>query len=418
MPYPSNRDLPANIRNVLPPAAQTIWRRALNSAVKQYGNETTARRVAWSQVKKQYRKGKDGKWVKKEAEFVDIPILEGDVAILPTLEEEGDGDGTLRFEGTALVDNFVSSNRRFFSKEFNDLAMGLSNDRAALPNKAITVFSRHGRAVGGFLALPTGLPIGKVVESGLFREGDRIKYRAKVVPTAEGLDMQVLIQHGVMRATSVRMYEVADKARKMDGKEVIEMLSGVVYGIDFAEEAGIDGAGINRILEEAPQWDEEEIPEEEGNMALEDLTLEELIEGRRDLLDAYAINLVGALNAKIEELEQALEEAQEDDGQVSQEDFETLQAQVEQLQLDLQIEQAAQTGVGAIVASKLREEGVGAEELEAKLPEVRSEALSIFMSQFQSEEGMSKGRTHLPEPPPEVVTEEDDERATILRLSA
>lgn len=61
MPYDRNSELPASVRNVLPSAAQTIWRSAFNSAEEQYDSEETAFRVAWSAVQKAgYRKGDDG----------------------------------------------------------------------------------------------------------------------------------------------------------------------------------------------------------------------------------------------------------------------------------------------------------------------------------------------------------------------
>jgi len=72
MPYNSNADLPDNVTHVLPKHAQDIFRKAFNSAYDEYKNpedrrgdsdrEDTARRVAWSAVKKKYEKGDDDKW--------------------------------------------------------------------------------------------------------------------------------------------------------------------------------------------------------------------------------------------------------------------------------------------------------------------------------------------------------------------
>lgn len=66
MPYQRNAQLPAPVRNSLPPGAQTIYRKAFNSAWEQYdtarkrrgtaSREETAHRVAWSAVKRAYRK--------------------------------------------------------------------------------------------------------------------------------------------------------------------------------------------------------------------------------------------------------------------------------------------------------------------------------------------------------------------------
>ena len=60
MPYANNSDLPAPVRHHLPQGAQTIYREAFNGAWHQYANnerqEEIAHRVAWSAVKKRYRK--------------------------------------------------------------------------------------------------------------------------------------------------------------------------------------------------------------------------------------------------------------------------------------------------------------------------------------------------------------------------
>ncbi|HEY7841041.1 MAG TPA: ChaB family protein, partial [Gammaproteobacteria bacterium] len=73
-PYRSNRDLPAAVRAHLPAAAQTTYRKAWNNAWKEYADpgmrrgrasrEATAHRVAWSAVKKSWRKQGD-RWLKK-----------------------------------------------------------------------------------------------------------------------------------------------------------------------------------------------------------------------------------------------------------------------------------------------------------------------------------------------------------------
>jgi len=48
----------------LPQGAQTIYRKAFNNAHKYYKDELRAIKVAWSAVKKVYKK-KGDKWVKK-----------------------------------------------------------------------------------------------------------------------------------------------------------------------------------------------------------------------------------------------------------------------------------------------------------------------------------------------------------------
>lgn len=74
MPYDKLSELPKNVRDNLPKAAEKIFKEAYNSAWDQYKNpedrkgnasrEEVAQKVAWSAVKKKYKK-KDGEWVKK-----------------------------------------------------------------------------------------------------------------------------------------------------------------------------------------------------------------------------------------------------------------------------------------------------------------------------------------------------------------
>lgn len=68
MPYASNDDLPHSIRSHLPAHAQDIFRAAFNNSWQRYGardperREEIAHRIAWSAVKRQYRKVGD-QWV-------------------------------------------------------------------------------------------------------------------------------------------------------------------------------------------------------------------------------------------------------------------------------------------------------------------------------------------------------------------
>jgi cation transport regulator len=73
VPYRLNADLPDSVRAHLPPGAQTIYRKVYNNAWDEYGDpnkrrgggsrEVTAHRVAWSAVKKSYRKQGD-RWTR------------------------------------------------------------------------------------------------------------------------------------------------------------------------------------------------------------------------------------------------------------------------------------------------------------------------------------------------------------------
>jgi cation transport regulator len=64
MPYKDTNDLPQNVKEHLPKHAQEIYQAAFNSAWDEYAqDEERAHRVAWSAVKKKYKKeANSGQW--------------------------------------------------------------------------------------------------------------------------------------------------------------------------------------------------------------------------------------------------------------------------------------------------------------------------------------------------------------------
>ena len=65
IPYKSNADLPKPVRDALDDDAQTTWRKAHDAALETYdGDEQKAAAVAWSAVKRKWKKDGD-RWVKK-----------------------------------------------------------------------------------------------------------------------------------------------------------------------------------------------------------------------------------------------------------------------------------------------------------------------------------------------------------------
>jgi cation transport regulator ChaB len=67
VPYARNADLPAQVRNPLPDAAQTQFRLVVNSQLNRGLDDTRAFASAWAAVGRQYKKpkGGEGKWVHK-----------------------------------------------------------------------------------------------------------------------------------------------------------------------------------------------------------------------------------------------------------------------------------------------------------------------------------------------------------------
>lgn len=65
-PYNKVSDLPNNVKDVLPSTAQDLWMRTFNAILKDSNSEDKARKIAWYNVKKHYKKsGKN--WIKKNS---------------------------------------------------------------------------------------------------------------------------------------------------------------------------------------------------------------------------------------------------------------------------------------------------------------------------------------------------------------
>lgn len=67
MPYDSIKELPEGVKDHLPHHGQEIYKEAFNSAIKEYKEEETAHKVAWSAVKHKYKKTEDGSWKSKDS---------------------------------------------------------------------------------------------------------------------------------------------------------------------------------------------------------------------------------------------------------------------------------------------------------------------------------------------------------------
>jgi len=68
MPYKNISELPDPVKSVLPPDAQKLWMDAYNRADKdrkRFPTESRRAEYAWGTVKKVYKKGPSGKWIKK-----------------------------------------------------------------------------------------------------------------------------------------------------------------------------------------------------------------------------------------------------------------------------------------------------------------------------------------------------------------
>jgi cation transport regulator len=78
--YQSELELPLDVREVLPPTAQDLYRRAFNRAWhtargRERERELVAHAAAWHSVKQSFRKNRDGEWVMRGGQAVAVDDL-------------------------------------------------------------------------------------------------------------------------------------------------------------------------------------------------------------------------------------------------------------------------------------------------------------------------------------------------------
>jgi len=311
------------------------------------------------------------------------------------LAEESSG-GVLRFKGTVLVDNAISAVGRYYPPRFNDAAMEATN--MYMRNGGIvTMYSRHGKAVGtpSNSGLPLGLPVGKV-EKPLWREGNRIRYQGMIFPTSEGNDVRVIIEHGGMRGTSLRSTKYTFHTARIGDRTVDEMDTAVIQGIDLAEEAGIEGAGIDEVLE----GDAISVPVmvEEDVMDWTKVTIEDVVANMGVALKAYVQTqveeAVKAPNARVKEVEDqmataalALEEAKK----VSNPNP-ALEEKIQGLELQVAIAKSAHIGISGVIATALEAKVKKVEDIAGVLPSIRAAALEEAFKGIGGDDGKGKGK--------------------------
>lgn len=348
------------------------------------------------------------------------------ITILEEVQIEGEAEPGLKYKAVALIDGVMSENDRFYSAEFNERCMEATNSFME-SGGVVTIFSRHGKALGSFGSLPTGLPVGKVVDP-LYREGNEICYHGLIVPTTEGKDMMTLIRTAVMPWNSIRADEWKSVPRELEGREVQDMVSAVLAGIDFTDNPGIKGAGVRQILEEAPEWTEE--TQEDSNMEWENVTLEDLQEHCPELLDEYAATKVEPVQAqateaqaKVEELTETVtvlgeekvtvEETAEAAKTAAEASVETANKTIADLTLKLKIAEASLIGgIARGVYEELGDKVEKEEDIEACLTEARERQMTIALASVGT--GHAKGRATIPEEETDRTLSEGQERVLAL----
>jgi len=104
--YDTNKKLPINIIESLPPAGQTIWRKSFNSILEVSGDEDKARSGAWRNVKLKYKKdvGTE-KWKIKSEKEIEASFESSDIEDLVAVKQ-------LEILGKKeqLLDKFIKEN--------------------------------------------------------------------------------------------------------------------------------------------------------------------------------------------------------------------------------------------------------------------------------------------------------------------
>jgi len=357
--------------------------------------------------------------IDKENSFTDtageegLPFLSAMSKSMVVLEETNDG---LRFKGVALIDEAVSCHDRYYSAAFNDRCMEATNTYMA-GGGIVTIYSRHGKAIGSPLGgLPTDLPVGRVMAP-LFREGNEIWYTGFIAPTTEGKDVAVLIRNQVITATSIRALEYESRMRKLNGRPVEEMVSAVLAGIDLADAAGISGAGIREVLEEAPNLTE---TEEEEQMDMKELTAAQLLAERPDLVAELTASALEPVSAQLEDIKpklaklEASETAWTGDKTALVKKLSDLETTLTNAQLRLKIAEAAHIGqLSRTIYESLQVTVKSEADIPGALRDARDKALIEFTAGIQSGDSRKtaeiKGVQNVVEAANSTQTEKDDQ---------
>jgi len=359
----------------------------------------------------------------KSNALLEEALISLDTHSIEILEEASDSPKKgMRIRGVALVDNAISENGRFYSKEFND-KVAASTEKWMEEGNVTTIFSRHGKAVGNPMLgqLPTGLPIGKVDK--VYRDGNKIKYEGTIAPTTEGRDVMVLIESDVMRPTSIRCKPpVKSHMAKIGDRHVEVMEDAIINGIDFAERAGVSGAGIESVLEEAPQFEKLE-----EKMDWSKITLEELQANRNDLIEeikqneqATFLQVKTELDSKVSTLEEQLATATQVVESAGKSD-ESLTAELQATKLQLAIAKAAHLGVSNQLATKLEEVVKEESDIATELPKLRAlviEEARTSLGGGRPANTSATGASNLPDTQRGAANKSNTLMEEALRLSA
>ena len=418
MPYTAP---PSRIKS-LPKHAQSIWVSAFNSCYADKHDDASCSRIAWGAVKKKYHKNAQGTWV--EEMHMDILLAVEGLKVLTVAEEGVANAGLFRYEGTALVDDVISSNDRYYSRGSNDAIMKATNTFMEAGG-VVTVYSRHGKAMTNPITgqLPTGLPVGRLSRP-LRRDGNKVKYEAVLVPTTDGRDAQIVVENSVVKGSSIRTTQYTSRPGKIGDRDVDIMETAVIQGIDLADIAGIAGAGIDKVFEEAPDLQERtQNGEEDDTMDWKDVTLEQLLKERPDLLTEHAKTLT-ALEGFVASAAHEDALAKLRDQVVSMTDAlaeaKSTSTDAAGIQHTLKLAEASLMGASKQLYESLKTKAPKSADLtDALIEEVRTTVLNETLAELGiggKDPTSAKGNTHEEDPAGDNGTALEEEQEHILRI--
>lgn len=181
MPYSSISELPANIKNILPTGAQTVYRNSFNAVYEETKDDGKAAAAGWAAVKKAgYVRGEDGNWSKESKASVPNSgnfIMRFDkIEVLEIPTEQSQDEEVIN----ARIPSFRLS-------KFNHPHYGIIEFTDASLRTVIDNF--HGDVVGTDLAINEGHKSDQAIGwiKDLERTGKQINVMAHM--TEEGLDL-------------------------------------------------------------------------------------------------------------------------------------------------------------------------------------------------------------------------------------
>lgn len=199
-------------------------------------------------------------WLTQEKEVSDESNQKLEVTL--SLEEVGAAEliqeipagetGVMKIRVPFYVGNSVSNapgfkNKLYFPTSSLPAIVQEGNKRIENGKQPMTVYARHAQAISG-----DHLPIGAITK--LEQEEHKGWAHIDIAPTSQGRDAQVLVQHKMLNAISLRSLpgHYQTERRKVNGELMLEVTHMAIDGVDFAPDSpAMDTYGVQILAEEA-----------------------------------------------------------------------------------------------------------------------------------------------------------------------